>query len=205
MDKQAYTDLLSACREWESHKYSPILRDLSRKAMKQTVTDHMPAEMTEFFYDMYYKSLLFDAPVDFDSYLLYVEKNREPEKKFYVPRRKVILPLVHDLQDLSDGKLDFLGVSMPPRTGKLVSDDTDVLTRDGWKKHGELKAGDYVISPNGEFVKVLHVFSKSVANVRVHFTDGSYADVHENHEWVVCCSFKQIVSTRFNTYKADMT
>ena len=58
------------------------------------------------------------AQDDFDSYCVYLEWNREPQKKFYLPRRKVLYPLVQDLQDLADGKLDFLGVSMPPRTGK---------------------------------------------------------------------------------------
>lgn len=124
MNKAAYTDYLSACRDWDgedsesAHKANKRLRKASNAAMRQTVENGRPASDTEFFYDMYYKSLLFDAPVDFDAYLLYVEKNRAPEKKFYVPRRKVLRPLVQDLQDLGDGKLDFLGISLPPRVGK---------------------------------------------------------------------------------------
>ena len=55
---------------------------------------------------------------DFDSYCVALEWNRSPEKRFYLPRRKVLKPLVDDLQDLFDGKLDFLGVSLPPRVGK---------------------------------------------------------------------------------------
>lgn len=64
------------------------------------------------------RALLFDAPFDFDAYLQYVEWNRPAEKKFYMPRRSVLKPLVEDLQDLADGKLDFLGISLPPRVGK---------------------------------------------------------------------------------------
>lgn len=64
------------------------------------------------------RMLLLAAPYDFDSYLLYVEWNREPEKKFYPPRRKVLKVLVQDLQDLFEGKIKFLGVSLPPRVGK---------------------------------------------------------------------------------------
>lgn len=79
------------------------------------------------------------AQDDFDSYLQFVEWERDPEKKFYIPRRKVLRPLVNDLQDLADGNIDFLGVSLPPRVGKLLSDDTPIMTRDGWKRHGELK------------------------------------------------------------------
>ena len=62
--------------------------------------------------------LALNARSDFDSYMLYMEWNRSPEKRFYQPRRRVLLPLVRDLQDLFDGKLDFLSISMPPRTGK---------------------------------------------------------------------------------------
>lgn len=62
--------------------------------------------------------LSLNASDDFDSYMLFMEWNRDPEKQFYRPRRHVLYPLVRDYQDLFDGKLDFLGISMPPRTGK---------------------------------------------------------------------------------------
>lgn len=67
---------------------------------------------------LYKKSLLMDAQVDLDAYIQYIEYERDPEKRFYLPRRDVLKPLVQDLQDLYDGKIDFLGVSMPPRVGK---------------------------------------------------------------------------------------
>lgn len=68
-----------------------------------------------------YKDVLLEcAPWDFDSYLLYVEWNRDPEKKFYKPRRKVLKQVVDALQDLEDDKLDLLAVSMPPGTGKTT-------------------------------------------------------------------------------------
>jgi len=70
------------------------------------------------FFDLYNKCLLFEAPYIFDSYLLYMEKNRPVEKRFYLPRRKTLYTVVKDLQDLEDGNLDFLGVSLPPRVGK---------------------------------------------------------------------------------------
>ena len=63
-------------------------------------------------------ALLAAAPWDFDSYLQFVEWNREPEKKFYMPRRKVLKMVVDALQDLSDDRLDLLAISMPPGTGK---------------------------------------------------------------------------------------
>lgn len=41
------------------------------------------------------------APYDFDSYLLYVEWNRQPDKKFYPPRRRVLKQVVDYLQELA--------------------------------------------------------------------------------------------------------
>ena len=56
----------------------------------------------------------------FEYYLLYVEWDRQPKKKFYPPRRKVLKPLVDSLQDLSDKKIKFLGISLPTRVGKTT-------------------------------------------------------------------------------------
>lgn len=69
-------------------------------------------------YALHKKVLLAAAPYDFDSYLLYVEWNREPSKKFYMPRRKQLKIVVDALQDLADDRLDLLAISMPPGTGK---------------------------------------------------------------------------------------
>ena len=68
--------------------------------------------------ELYYKGHLFDAPYSFDSFCIYLEKNREKKKKFYLPRRKQLLPIVYSLQDLADDKLDILGISLPPGVGK---------------------------------------------------------------------------------------
>lgn len=70
------------------------------------------------FTKLYYKSLLLLAPYDFDSYCIYIEKDRPANKRFYLPRRKVLKVLADDLQDLADGKIYFLGISLPPRVGK---------------------------------------------------------------------------------------
>lgn len=137
------------------------------------------------FEEMYWRFLLVEAPWVFESYLYYMEKNRPNNKKFYYPRRRTLKILVDDLQDLEDRKIQYLGVSLPPRVGKLIADDTPVLTDEGWKNHGDLKVGDYVYDYDGLPVRVTHVFPKSFANKRVRFSDGSYIDCHENHEWVV--------------------
>lgn len=66
-----------------------------------------------------HKNLLFWlAPVDFDSYLQAVEWRREPEKKFYLPRRRVLREAVRQMQRMEDDEIDLLTISMPPGTGK---------------------------------------------------------------------------------------
>lgn len=139
-------------------------------------------------YELKRKVCLLLAPHSFDHYMQYVEWNREPARKFWVPRRSVLMGLCNDLQDLEEHKIKFLGVSMPPRVGKLLSDDTPILTTRGWMKHGDLRVGDEVFSPDGNPVKVTHVFPKGHANIRVWFSLGrgyTHIDCHENHEWVV--------------------
>lgn len=68
--------------------------------------------------ELYWNVLLWEAPFLFESYLLYMEKNRSPKKKFYEPRAKTLKIVVDDLQDLEDNVIEFYGLSLPPRVGK---------------------------------------------------------------------------------------
>ena len=70
------------------------------------------------FYEIYKKTLRFDAVDRFDSFMLYLELDREAAKRFYQPRRKVLKRFVDALQALEDDKLDELHLSCPPRIGK---------------------------------------------------------------------------------------
>lgn len=117
---EVYTDLYNMCREAVKSDVSlavDYLRVLSYELESTIPTLSDITEMREM-YALHKRVLLSAAPYDFHSYLLYVEWQRPPEKKFYPPRRKVLKPLVDDLQDLYDGKIDFLGISLPPRVGK---------------------------------------------------------------------------------------
>ena len=72
----------------------------------------------------------------FDSYLQYLEFNRSPDKRFYLPRRKVLKPIVSAFQEVADGKLDLLTVSQPKRTGKTTLGLLFVLFRAGRTPNG---------------------------------------------------------------------
>lgn len=72
------------------------------------------------FVDLYWNSLLLLAPYDFDSYLLYMERERPAKNRFYLPRREQLLRVgaIQLFQDAEDDKLDVCGLSLPPGTGK---------------------------------------------------------------------------------------
>ena len=89
------------------------------------------------------------------------------------------------IEEETGNAFDILIVSMPPQHGKLQADDTPVLTSEGWKKHGDLKVGDYVYNHKGEKVRVTYVHPKYFANREISFTNGEKIKCHENHEWVV--------------------
>lgn len=74
--------------------------------------------LTQEFNDLYWEIMKFEAPHVFESFLYHMERKRRLEKRFYQPRAKTLRVVVADLQDLEDGKLDFLGISLPPRVGK---------------------------------------------------------------------------------------
>lgn len=118
-DIAPYEDLFSLCRNWEqtdfksAHRTSKQLQALSIDQLRRCAPKN-----AEFFYTMYRKTLLFDAPHDFDSFLLYVELDRPADKKFYQPRRHYLRPIVQGYQDILDGKLRLLTISMPKRAGK---------------------------------------------------------------------------------------
>lgn len=118
-DIGAYEDLFSVCQTWAqedfktAHRANKRLRDMCSQRMT-TVS----MSKVEGFYGQWRRSLLFEAPYDFDSYLTYIELDRKPGKRFYQPRKHYLNRYVAAYQKILDGELDFLSISMPKRTGK---------------------------------------------------------------------------------------
>ena len=116
-------DLLLNMREDFNLSENKEVRDYAIKISKYAhgMAAYMAAQTGSGEFDeLYWKYLLLEAPEVFESYLYYMEKNRQPKRKFYEPRKQTLSVLVQDLQDLEDRKIDFLGVSMPPRTRQKV-------------------------------------------------------------------------------------
>lgn len=126
-----------------------------------------------------------DAACDFDAYMQFMEWDRPPKKRFYQPRRDVLLPVAMDLQDLFDGRIELYSLSTPPRVGKALAFDTKVLTRRGFVNHGDLTIRDEVAGPDGLFHRVLAIHEPCEMQYVVEFTNGEKVTCHGNHEWTL--------------------
>lgn len=136
-EPRAYEDMFSLCRNMESEDFKRA-HELNEELRREVSRAIQLRQNVEQFFNLYKRTLLFDAPHSFDSYLLYLEINRRPEQRFYQPRRRVLKSLVDALQDLTDDKLDELFLSEPPRVGKtsmLMFFVTWLLGRDGEKSN----------------------------------------------------------------------
>lgn len=115
-DNGAYSDLFSLCREWETEDFSAAHK--VNKELLALSADQVIRGGGAKFYEQWRRCLLFEAPHDFDSFMTYIELDRKPEKRFYAPRKHYLRPMVQGFQDVLDGKLRLLTISMPKRAGK---------------------------------------------------------------------------------------
>lgn len=115
-DNGAYSDLFSLCREWETEDFSAAHK--ANKELLALSADQVVCGGGAKFYEQWRRCLLFEAPHDFDSFMTYIELDRKPEKRFYAPRKHYLRPMVQGFQDVLDGKLRLLTISMPKRAGK---------------------------------------------------------------------------------------
>lgn len=68
--------------------------------------------------DRMYELWLMESFYNFESYIFYLERYRDQEKRFYLKRRNPLKTVLHDLEDLANRKIQFLGISLPSRVGK---------------------------------------------------------------------------------------
>lgn len=115
-DNGVYSDLFSLCREWETEDFSAAHK--VNKELLALSADQVVRGGGAKFYEQWRRCLLFEAPHDFDSFMTYIELDRKPEKRFYAPRKHYLRPMVQGFQDVLDGKLRLLTISMPKRAGK---------------------------------------------------------------------------------------
>ena len=119
-DYKTYVDLRDFCRETMKSDIPLGVEYLVKLSDRiELIIPHMQEiEKLKEMYQLHKSVLLLGAPHSFHMFLLYMEWNRDPSKKFYPPRKKMLRQVVDALQALADGQLDLLAISLPPGTGK---------------------------------------------------------------------------------------
>lgn len=99
---------MALAMEWNK-KLRSALREAA-KANDQSVKYTLPI----------YRTYLFSAKESLDDYMIALEWNRSPERRFWLPRRSILLPIVKDIERLINDDLDILTISLPPGSGKTT-------------------------------------------------------------------------------------
>ena len=128
------------------HKKSDEIRETTRGLLAEQVGN------TGKLLDLDAKSLLFDAPHNFDAFCQYMEIDREDERQFYFPRRPQLLGITRHLERLERDELDVLGISMPPGTGKSEL----ALFYLAWIGGRRPDLGNLTVSHSHSIIKLMH-------------------------------------------------
>ena len=113
----------------KEYKYG---RDLALQAAKKVTNTVKAAGFTDiwdmerktkeyggtYLLDGFYNLCLLRSFWDLEAYMFFMEQDRPQDKRFYLPRMNPLQVVAHDIEDLFNRKIMFLGVSEPPRTGK---------------------------------------------------------------------------------------
>jgi len=111
-DLKALQDGFEVARGIDDHAFTALIRERAKA--------HAKAGGGSDAVDLYWKTLIYDGPVNFDCFMRALEFGRPKEEQFWLPRREKLMPVCQALQDMEDGELDELFLSMPPRVGKTT-------------------------------------------------------------------------------------
>ena len=121
-DMRAYRDLLNICRETMKTDVPLAVRYLENLSdwLEEIIPGIADIGKMRDMFALHREVVFAGARESFHLCLLAVEWNRDPDKKFYPPRKMVLREVVKALQELEEGKLELLAVSMPPGSGKTT-------------------------------------------------------------------------------------
>lgn len=120
--------------DYSDRKYVLNLTDEVKRECINKVADPK-CKNPELYNNLYWRIMLFEAQNrQFDSYLMYVEKDRPYEERFYQPRRRCFrkIGLIQAIQSMIDDELDGLCISLPPGTGKTTLSKFLISAVIGW-------------------------------------------------------------------------
>ena len=117
------------------------------------------------------------------SYLKYIYGENYTITRFHRFLANVCQSVV---QRIENGEKVRIALSCPPQHGKGYPTDFPILTTKGWKKHGDLKIGDYVYNDNGEQVKVIGTQEHYKHScLKITFANGEQQVITREHLWKV--------------------
>ncbi|RLA58348.1 MAG: hypothetical protein DRQ89_15470, partial [Epsilonproteobacteria bacterium] len=119
----------------------------------------------------------------------YAPETEQNKKRTVEQSHKLGVLLYH----MSPWLLRWKGIQLPveltigePGSGKAQPLNAKVLTPTGWALMGEIQVGDEVLTPQGDVEKVVAVHPQGVKPIYgITFTDGSYTECCDEHQWKV--------------------
>lgn len=166
--------------------------------------------------DLYWKSMLFLAQNRcLDEALIYLERYRLPEDRFYLPRRRVFLKLgiTQALQRLIDDEIDVLTLSCPPGVGKTTLAEMFLSLWIGW----DPGACNLFSSHSGHVTRMVYDVINNIIGSdlkkgqipeyawREIFPDVEIQDVNAKEETINLGKFKPFKSITFRAINASQT
>ena len=166
--------------------------------------------------ELYWDAMLFLARNrDLDSYLLYLERYRDPEEAYYLPRRKQLINLgiIEALQRLIDDKIDILTLSCPPGVGKTTLAEMFLSGWIGW----DPDACNLFSSHSGHVTRMVYDVICNIIGAdlkrgqmaeyawREIFPDIPIQDINAKEETINLGKFKAFKSITFRAISASQT
>lgn len=141
----------------ECDEYGPV--DPRLLDVNQRIRNECRKICTPAMYELLRKTYIFGARHgQFEDYMIALEWNREPEKRFYLPRREALKQAVDSIQDLLDDRLDLLTISMPPGSGKSTLEIFLLSMMIGlWPDKPNLSSGHSNMLTNSLYMGVLGI------------------------------------------------
>lgn len=145
---------------------------------------------------------------DFRAYCIALEWNRPIEKQYFLPRRKILEKhgLIQAMQDVADGKLDFLFVSMPPRTAKSTTGLFFLSFMAAlYPERSILGSGHSTSLTQSMYAEILRIFTQEEYRFSEIFPDIKIVDKSAEYSWVDLNTEKRYHTISFRSVDAGTT
>lgn len=145
---------------------------------------------------------------DFRAYCIALEWNRPIDKQFFIPRRRILEGhgLIQAFQDLSDDKLDFLCLNLPPRIGKSTMSLFFLTFRAGlYPERAILGNGHSTSLTQSFYAEVLNIMTSEEYRYNEIFPKCNIVKKSSEYSWIDLCSEKRFHTLMFKSVDGGTT